>query len=142
MIDNLLPSRHLRVLVADDSDLVREMVRAILEQGLSADCSCARDLGEALDIAANRSIHLALLDYNMPGMNGLQGVTRMMKQDVRNVALLSGRITSDVVQQAVGLGVSGFIPKALPPRKMVGAVRAMSLGKKFAADHFLGDMVA
>ena len=136
-LDSFFPERRLRIIVADDNDVVREMVRAIIEHGLSADCSSARDVDEALTVVSETSVDLALLDYNMPGMDGLNGVLRIMATDVRHVALLSGGISSGEVEQAIDMGVSGFLPKVLPPRQLVGAVRAMCLGKKFSGEHFL-----
>lgn len=138
MLDSSSSEHRYRILVADDSDLVRDLVRAIIEKSLSADCSTARGLDEALKIVDDLPVDLALLDYNMPGMDGLDGVQRIMSSGVRHVALLSGSISSEVVEEAVDLGVSGFLPKNLPPRAMLDAIRAMCLGNRFPAQHFLG----
>ncbi len=137
MLNGLSSENRPRVIVADDNDLVRDIVRTIIEHGLSADCGSARGVDEALEIASDGQVDLAILDYNMPGMDGLNGLRRIMESDVRHVALLSGSISSDVVEEAIDLGVSGFLPKTLPPRAMLKAVRAMCLGERFPAQHFL-----
>jgi DNA-binding NarL/FixJ family response regulator len=141
VLDSLFSKNRFRVIVADDNDLVRDIVRAIIENGLSADCSTARGLDEALKIASDTPVDLALLDYNMPGMDGLNGLHRIMSSNVRHVALLSGSISSDVAEEAIGLGASGFLPKTLPPRAMLEAVRAMCLGDRFPAQHFLSRLM-
>ena len=129
-----------RIIIADDNDIVRDVVRAIIEQGLSADCSSARCLDETVEIASETPDDLALLDYNMPGMNGLIGLSRIKSCDVRHAALFSGRISSDVIEEAIELGVSGFLPKTLAPGALLSAVQAMCSGEKFPGQHFFGEM--
>ena len=136
MLDSVFSKSQIRVIVADDSDVVRHAVRAILENGLSAICSSARDLDEALKIASDTPVDLALLDYKMPGMDGLNGLNHIRSSDIRHFALLSGNISSDAVEEAIGLGASGFLPKSLPPSVILEAVRAMCLGERFPAQHF------
>jgi DNA-binding NarL/FixJ family response regulator len=136
MMDSVFSKSRMRIIVADDSDVVRYAVRAILENGLSAICSSARDLDEALKITSDTPVDLALLDYEMPGMDGLNGLHRIRSSGVRHFALLSGAISSDAIEEAIGLGASGFLPKNLPPSVMLEAVRAMCLGERFPAQHF------
>lgn len=141
MLDNLFPENRLRVIVADDNDLVRDIVRDVIEHGLSANCSAAPCLNGAVEIASNTRFDLALLDYNMPGMDGLNGLHRIMRCDVRHVALFSGSISSEVIEEAIDLGVSGFLPKTLNPKALIEAVHAMSFGEKFPAQYFLNQLV-
>ncbi len=140
MLDHANSDTHIRVIIADDNDLVRDVVRDLIEHGLSAECSTAPNLDIALDIASSTRFDLALLDYNMPGMDGLNGLRRMMQCDVRNFALLSGRISSEIIDEALDLGISGFIPKTLNPNVIVEAVRDISSGEKFPAYHFLNQL--
>ena len=141
MLDNTSIDNPIRIIIADDNDLVRDVVRDLIELGLSAACSTAPTLEEAVEIARQALFDLALLDYNMPGMDGLSGVTRMMGCNVQNVALLSGRVSSEIIDDAVDLGVSGFLPKTLDPAAIIAAVDAMCVGEKFPAQHFLNKMI-
>lgn len=141
MLDQLSLQDPLRVIVADDNDLVRDVVRDLIEHGLSANCTTAHSLDSAIEVASFARFDLALLDYNMPGMDGLAGVDRILKCNVVNVALFSGQISSDVIDDAIELGVSGFLPKTLDPHVITEAVRAMCDGQKFPAQYFLDQMI-
>ncbi len=141
MLDNVSRENPLRIIIADDNDLVRDVVRDLIEYGLSADCRTAPSLQGAIEVASHARFDLALLDYNMPGMDGLDGVDRIMRCDVQNVALLSGRISNEIIADAIDLGVSGFLPKTLDPNAILEGVRAMCGGQKFPAQHFLDQLI-
>jgi CheY-like chemotaxis protein len=68
----------MRILLADDHDLVRETMAAFLMSEGQAEVDTAGTLHEALDLVTEKGAYdLVLLDYNMPGMNGLDGLARM-----------------------------------------------------------------
>lgn len=124
----------MRVLVADDHDLVRESIAAILTRDDFAVAELAANLDQALEIVAtNPAFDLILLDYEMPGMNGLNGLARMMEAaDGVPVALLSGSATHDIANKALEAGASGFIPKTLSTRSMITAAKFMVAGEIYA----------
>ncbi len=67
----------MKILIADDHDLVRETLASFLSREKDFEIEQAGDLHEAIDkINANSRFHLVLLDYSMPGMNGLEGLAR------------------------------------------------------------------
>ena len=129
----------MRVLVADDHDLVRETIAAFLQSEGMSEVHTAATLDQAIAAAEEvGSFDLVLLDYNMPGMNGLSGLSKMIEaNDGRPVALLSGTASRAIVQQAIDAGAAGFVPKTLASRSMVNAVKFMASGEIFAPFSFL-----
>ena len=74
----------------------------------------------------------------MPGMNGLDGLDRVMAlKDGQRVALMSGEATRDIAEQALERGAAGFVPKTLPAKSMINAVRFMAMGEQYAPIDFM-----
>jgi two-component system nitrate/nitrite response regulator NarL len=133
----------LKVLVADDHDLVRETIAAfLLAEGVSA-VTTAADLSEALSIMARESFDLVLLDHEMPSMRGLSGLSEALSTGhCPNVALMSGSTSRELAEAALGAGAVGFVPKKMASRAMVAAVKLMTKGDTFAPIGLLQSEVA
>ena len=125
---------RMRILVADDHDLVRETIAAFLESEGFEEVRMASSLDEALRVVqASGTFDLVFVDYDIPGMDGLEGLTRMMEaNEGRPVALISGAITPAVAEQALAMGAAGYVPKTLGSRSMVAAARFMVAGEIYA----------
>ena len=122
-----------RILVADDHDLVREMIAAYLLAEGFQEVQLASDVDQALGLVGVARFDLVLVDYEMPGMNGLSGLARLIAANRPHpVALISGAISPDAAAAALEMGAAGFVPKTLGSRNLVAAVRAMIGGEVFA----------
>lgn len=130
----------MRILVADDHDLVRETIASFLtgSDGITA-VDTAATLDDALKIVAGEYVFdLVLLDYDMPGMKGLAGL-KGMKDAVGTVpvAILSGTASPSIAQAAIEAGAMGFVPKTLGSKSMVSAVKFMAMGEVYVPFEFM-----
>ena len=121
------------ILIADDHDLVRDTIAAYLETVDGFNVFTAQDLNTALEVMSGLdSIDLLILDYNMPGMNGLQGLERACKSyPATKVALMSGVANRDVANEAMKHHARGFIPKSLSAVSFINAIKFILLGERY-----------
>lgn len=129
----------MRVLIADDHDLLRDTLVMFLQGqgGFETATAGTFDAACAL-IDTEERFDLVLLDLNMPGMNGLSGLKAALAYDGgQRVALMSGEATPAIAQQALQAGAAGFVPKSLPAKSLINAVRFMAQGDQYAPIDFM-----
>ena len=129
----------MRVLIADDHDLLRDTLIAFLGAEDGIETTPASSFEEACErIRNDEAYNLVLLDYKMPGMRGLDSLREALEmKGGQRVALISGEATKDVAEQALALGAAGFVPKTLPAKSLVNAVRFMAMGEQYAPIAFM-----
>lgn len=129
----------MKILLADDHDLVRDTLAAFLEIEPDLRVQCAANLHDALDVVAREgAFDLVILDYTMPGMEGLSGLNRMIAANAgRPVAILSGTADRSIAEQAIKAGAVGFVPKTLAAKSIVSAIKFMASGEVFAPFGFM-----
>lgn len=103
----------IRTLIVDDHALVRNGLRALLEQ--NAHVTVVGEAGsgrEAVALAAQLSPDVVLMDLTMPGMNGLDATTLLTHgRPARRVIILSGHGTPTMVRRALRAGARGYVLK-------------------------------
>lgn len=134
----------MRILLADDHDLVREALSLLFQQYFEG-CEVveAGALDPALEhIEAQNDFDLVLLDLRMPGMNGLEGLKRTLEKAAKttSVVLLSGAYRSEDVRHAIENGAQGFIPKTLRGQALANAIQLVLAGEKYLPSSILNDM--
>jgi two-component system nitrate/nitrite response regulator NarL len=129
----------MRVLIADDHGLLRDTLELLLDNAGGFETLSVSDFPAALAAISGRGpFDLVILDLDMPGMNGLDGLDRALVHDGgQRVALMSGVVGRDVARQALARGAAGFVPKTLPAKPLVNAVRFMAMGEQFAPIDFM-----
>lgn len=123
----------MRILIADDHELLRDVLRTYLEAEGGFVVTTVADLAQALAaISAGPAFDLVLLDYAMPGMNGFAGLEEAIAAaDGTPVALMSGLAPSGVPEKVLACGAAGYLPKTLPARSVVNAIRFMVAGETY-----------
>ncbi|KAB7610154.1 response regulator transcription factor [Amylibacter sp. SFDW26] len=129
----------MRILLADDHDLVRETLSAFLEKEDGFTVAQANDITQTKrSIETHEPFDLVLLDYEMPGMNGLDGLKNIMELAGRKpVAIISGTANKNIAEKALELGAAGFLPKSMAASSLVNAVKFMAMGEKYAPLDFM-----
>lgn len=121
----------IRVLVADDQDLIRDGLATILgrQEDVEVVATVADGAGAVREARALRP-DVTLMDIRMPGVDGLEA-TRQLMADVpppTRVVMLTTFDQDDLVVQALRMGASGFLLKDLPRQQLVDAIRAVHIG--------------
>lgn len=124
-------SPRARVVVADDHPLYREgVVRALGASGGVEVVAEAEDGRSALAAIREHTPDVALLDYRLPGLDGVE-VTHAVVRDglPTKVLLLSAFTDSGLVYKALQVGVAGYLPKEARRERIVDAVLACARGE-------------
>ncbi|MEN0000654.1 MAG: response regulator transcription factor [Pseudomonadota bacterium] len=130
----------MRILLADDHDLVLETLSAFLSAQGDMEVETCTSLDAACEkIAHDIAYALVLLDYSMPGMNGLDGLQKAIEtgHGKTPVALMSGTANKAIAQQAIDLGAIGFLPKTMAAKSLVNAVKFMAMGETYVPHDFM-----
>ena len=127
------PARPARVLLADDHVMVRRGLRLVLDAEPDLDVVAeAGDGIEALELARQIDLDLAILDVSMPRRTGLQAAAEMieLRPELR-VLMLSMHDNEQYLFEALKAGASGYVLKTAADRDLVEACRATLRGEPF-----------
>jgi DNA-binding NarL/FixJ family response regulator len=123
----------IRVLLAEDHQLVRAGLRALLDPLPDIEVVAeAGDGREALALLKQRPADVAILDITMPGMNGLEAAVRMADDAPgTKVVILTMHSNEEYVLRALRAGVAGFLLKDAGTSELEGAIRAVVRGETY-----------
>lgn len=132
---NNAPSQTIRVVLADDHDLVRSGIKALLTmvEGVAVIAE-ARDGKELIALVEDLMPDVVMTDISMPGMDGITAISEIHGRhpEVR-LLVLSMYDTVDFVKRAVANGACGYLMKDAPPFELEQAVRSvMATGSYFS----------
>jgi DNA-binding NarL/FixJ family response regulator len=123
----------LRILIADDHELARRGIRALLESHPGWEvCGEAKDGRETVELAASMKPDLVLLDIGMPNLNGLEAARQILAGSPEVAILILTMHDSDnVVREVLRAGARGYLLKSDAGRDLVAAVEALQLQRTF-----------
>jgi two-component system nitrate/nitrite response regulator NarL len=136
--------KKVRVVVADDHPLYREgVVRALSGSGQVDVVAEAEEGRTALSQIERHQHDVALLDYKLPGLDGL-AITHAVVRDglPTRVLLISAFTESAIVYQALETGAAGFLPKEARKRQIIDAVLSCARGENILPSDVASGLVS
>src|SRR4030095_11982776 len=123
----------LRVLVADDHEVVRKGLRTILEEQPGWEVSAeASDGREAVDKVRTLKPDVTVVDVGMPGLNGLEATRQMLKNDPETKVLILTMHESDpLIREVLDAGARGYLLMSEAGKDLVSAVEAIRRNKTY-----------
>ncbi|HEY6768883.1 MAG TPA: response regulator transcription factor [Candidatus Sulfotelmatobacter sp.] len=123
----------LRILLADDHEIVRRGLCALLQKHegweVIGECSDGRD---AVEKAKQLKPDVVILDIGMPSLNGLDATRQLMQHDPNfKVIVLTITDSDQVIREALDAGARGFVLKSDAARDLVSAVEALQHRRMF-----------
>jgi DNA-binding NarL/FixJ family response regulator len=137
--------KPLRILVADDHDLMRRGIKTLLESRPSWQvCGEAHTGREAVAKSEELRPDIVILDMSMPDLNGLEAAKRIRKSLASaEVLILSMHYSDQLIREIVESGVRGYVSKSDSDRDLLTAVEALGNHSPFfssvATEVILGD---
>ena len=133
----------MKVIIADDHPVVRQGLRQML--AVEADLQVvgeARNGQEVVDLSRRVPWEVAVLDYNMPGKNGLELIKELRQRyPGRAVLILSMYPEDRYAVRALKAGASGYLTKESAPDELVSAIRKVAGGGRYVTPT-LGEKLA
>lgn len=125
--------KPLRILIADDHDLMRRGIRTLLESHPGWDVCAEADTGrDAVTKAEQMKPDIVILDVMMPELNGVEAARRIRKASPdTEVLILSVHYSDQLIREIIDAGVRGYIVKSDSDRDLVIAVENLANHKPF-----------
>jgi two-component system, NarL family, response regulator DesR len=122
----------IRLLIADDEDLLRGALAALLE--LEDDITVTAQAGTSTDavrLAREHRPDIAVLDLEMPPADGLRAAEEIRAELPTRVVLVTRHARPAVLRRALAAGVDGFVPKTTPATRLAEIIRDVVAGRRY-----------
>ena len=122
----------IRLLLADDEDLLRGALAALLE--LEEDFSVVAEAATSTDavrLARQHRPDIAVLDLEMPPADGLAAAEQIRADLPTRIVMVTRHARPGVLRRALAAGVSGFVPKTTPAARLAEIIRVVAAGRRY-----------
>jgi two-component system, NarL family, invasion response regulator UvrY len=126
----------IKILIADDHQLVRVGIRRLLED--EKDFKVVGEAAEGKDaIEQTKKLNpdVILMDVAMPGMDGMEATKRLVKKrkDPAKIVILTMHADEHYAARLLRMGASGYVVKDAAPAELAEAIRTVNDGKRFVS---------
>ena len=111
-----------RVLIAEDETIIRLDLRELLERSGFEVCAEARDGEEAVALARSAQPDVAIMDVNMPKLDGIEAALRILDERPIPIVMLTAYGQQELVSRAVEAGVFGYLVKPFREQDLLPAI--------------------
>ncbi|MHB9156145.1 MAG: response regulator [Endomicrobiales bacterium] len=135
--------RKIRIMIADDHRIFREGLRALIEKEKDMEVVAEAENGhKAVQLAAQLSPELVVMDIAMPVLNGIEATQRIKeKKPAVRVIILSSYSYKRFLTDAFNAGASGYLLKEGAFDEMIRAVHAVTMDKVYVSPQVAGTVV-
>lgn len=133
----------LRILVADDHDLMRRGIRTIIESRKGWEiCGEALTGTQAVAKAQELKPDVAILDISMPELNGIEAAKRIRKASEKTeILILSMHYSDQIIRDVIDTGIRGYVVKSDSGRDLSKALENLAVHKSFYSSR-VSDVIA
>jgi DNA-binding NarL/FixJ family response regulator len=123
----------LRILVADDHDLMRRGIKTIVDGHKGWEiCGEALTGSQAVAKALEMTPDIAILDISMPELNGIEAAKRILKASPKTeILVLSVHYSDQLVREVMEAGIHGYVVKSDSDRDLARALESLAVHKPF-----------
>ncbi|MDD7962032.1 response regulator transcription factor [Microbacterium thalli] len=133
----------IRVLIADDEDMIRSALAALLrlEEDLDVIAEC-RDGESAVEQALALRPDVCLLDLEMPGIDGVEAAARIRQRVASRCVVVTRHARPGVLRRALSAGVDGFVPKSRRADDVAAVIREVAAGRRYVDPEIAADALS
>ncbi len=123
----------IRMLIADDHELMREGLKSLLRQENDIEIVGETENGaQTVEMATSKDVHLVVMDVSMPDLNGIEATRRIMKINPNiKIVAVSGHENKEFVREMLVAGAAAYLLKKRAYEELIRAVREVMKGKKY-----------
>jgi DNA-binding NarL/FixJ family response regulator len=134
---------NIRLLLADDHQLMREGLKALIEtEGDMTLVGEAEDGYSTVEQAGKLSPHVIVMDVAMPDLNGIEATRQVLQINPNiKVVALSGHLNKEFVRQMLEAGASAYILKTRAYEELTRAVREVMANRKYLSPEIASGVV-
>ena len=129
----MLITEQIRIVMADDHPLVRQGLRQMIETDKNLSIVAEAGDGQtALDLIETHQPDVAVVDIDMPGMDGFAVVRGLQKKRINvEIVFLTMHSEEEIFQAAMDLGVKGYVLKDSAVTDIVSSIKAVAAGRPY-----------